>query len=163
MVSRIEALRKALLELCPQTCGENLVSVAIFGSWARGTATPESDIDLLVIAEELPPSRGKRLDQFERIEAATEEIRLHIWGSSSVASSLSPVIKTTEEFKAGSPLYLDMTEWCEILFDRDAFLASSLVRLRKRMKELGTRRCSAKGGYYWEYKPSLKPGEVVEL
>jgi predicted nucleotidyltransferase len=162
-VSRIEALREALLEMCRRTYGESLVSLAIFGSWARGTATPESDIDLLLIAEKLPPSRGKRLDQFERIEAATEEIRRQIWESSPAASSLSPVIKTTEEFKAGSPLYLDMTEWCEVLFDRDSFLARALERLRQRMKELGTRRCSAKGGYYWEYKPDLKPGEVVEL
>ena len=162
-MSRIQAFRESLLEMCRETYGEHLVSVAIFGSWARGTATPESDIDLLVIAEELPPSRGKRLDQFERIETATEQIRRQIWGASPAASSLSPVIKTTEEFKAGSPLYLDMTEWCEMLFDRDAFLASALALLRKRMKELGTRRCSAKGGYYWEYKPDLKPGEVVEL
>ncbi|OAG27637.1 nucleotidyltransferase family protein [Thermodesulfatator autotrophicus] len=37
---------------------ERLVSVAIFGSVVRGIFRPDSDIDLLVVAEGLP--RGRR-------------------------------------------------------------------------------------------------------
>ena len=36
---------------------DDLVSVVLFGSRASGRATPESDIDLLVIARGLPPGR----------------------------------------------------------------------------------------------------------
>ena len=162
-MSRLEPFRERLLEMCRRTYREDLVSVAVFGSWARGTATPESDIDVLLVADELPPSRGKRLSQFEQIELETEAIRRRIWESSSVAPSLSPVIKTPDELEAGSPLFLDMTECCDALYDREAFLANYLGKLKQRMKELGTRRRWAKGGYYWEYKPDLKPGEVVEL
>ena len=35
-----------------QTYKERLVGVFLFGSWARGDATPESDIDVAVILQE---------------------------------------------------------------------------------------------------------------
>jgi predicted nucleotidyltransferase len=37
--------------------GERLRSVLLFGSWARGDAHPESDIDLLVVLDEVPSRR----------------------------------------------------------------------------------------------------------
>jgi len=40
--------------------GENLVSVVLYGSVARGECHKDSDVDLLVIAEELPESRLER-------------------------------------------------------------------------------------------------------
>ncbi|MEG0666524.1 nucleotidyltransferase family protein [Gordonibacter sp.] len=53
----------------------------VFGSYARGTATPQSDIDMVVygdddfqgrsvfaIAEELYEASGKRVDVYERCE-----------------------------------------------------------------------------------------------
>src|SRR5574341_1126007 len=53
--------------------GEALVSVVLFGSVARGEATATSDIDLLVVAEDLPPGRLARQD---RIRAADEAIQV---------------------------------------------------------------------------------------
>lgn len=44
--------------------GERLVSVVIFGSLARGTATQESDIDLLLIVEGLHKRKMKRMEEF---------------------------------------------------------------------------------------------------
>ena len=40
--------------------GERLRNVLLFGSWARGDAHPESDIDLLVVLDEVP-SRQREL------------------------------------------------------------------------------------------------------
>ena len=45
--------------------GDRLAALAIFGSWARGTATPASDLDLLVVGEPLPPSRKEREFSFD--------------------------------------------------------------------------------------------------
>ena len=139
------------------------MTVAVFGSWARGTATPVSDIDLLIVGERLPPSRRKRVAEFETVEEATQSIRLAVWEGQNHAPDLSPIIKAQEEVEAGSPLFLDMTDWCRILWDRDDFFARYLAGLRKRLRRHGARRRWAKGGYYWEYKPDLKPGEVIEL
>src|SRR5579862_8219136 len=43
--------------------GDTLVSVVLFGSVARGDATPNSDIDLLIIASGLPAGRLARQDR----------------------------------------------------------------------------------------------------
>ena len=42
------------LRLLQSRWGEQLVSVVLFGSWARGEARAESDIDLLIISEHFP-------------------------------------------------------------------------------------------------------------
>jgi len=156
-------LRNDLISSCQSLYGSNLVSLAIFGSWARETATPVSDVDLLVVSEFLPSGRLKRMSQFQVVEEETLSVRQSMWEQDVPASQLSPVIKTPDEVRAGSPLFLDMTDWCDILWDRDGFLAGYLDDLRARMKRFGSRRRQAKGGYYWEYKPGMSASEVVEL
>lgn len=42
--------------------GERLVSVVLFGSAARGEAGPYSDIDLLIVIDQLPAGRFARKD-----------------------------------------------------------------------------------------------------
>lgn len=162
-MKRLEPLTGELVKSCRAVYGNDLVSVVLFGSWARGVATPESDIDLLIVVDGLPRGRTRRLEAFERVEVDTEVPRRKMWNDCAQIPELSPIFKTPEEVRRGSPLFLDMTEWCRILWDRDGFFASYLEDLRRRMKMLGTRRRRAKGGYYWEYKPDLKPGEIVEL
>lgn len=40
--------------------GQRLKQVLLFGSWARGDAHPESDIDLLVVLDEVHSRRAER-------------------------------------------------------------------------------------------------------
>ena len=158
-----EALFTAIREATLAAYGERLVSLAVFGSWARGTATPASDLDLLVIAEPLPPSRMKRVREFRPLADATQTARSHIWSEQHAEVELSPVFKTPAELAAGSPLYLDMTLWRVVLFDRGDVLTTFLEGLHGRMQELGSRRVPFRGGAFWDYKPDFRPGEVVEL
>ena len=46
---------------CKQKFGKDLVSIILFGSYARGTAKETSDVELLVIAKNLPRNMFKRL------------------------------------------------------------------------------------------------------
>jgi hypothetical protein len=73
------------------------------------------------------------------------------------------MLKTPDELRAGSPLYLDMTLWRIVLDDRSGVLEQYLAALAGRMAQLGSRRTETKGGAYWDYKPGMTPGEVVEL
>lgn len=158
-----EQFKKALVPAAQAAYGRALITLALYGSWARGTATPESDIDLLLVADPLPDGRFNRLRQFEAIDRATQASCKALWGGPGLVPELSPLIKTPAEVEAGSPLFLDMTDWCDILLDNDDYFAGWLAALRERMRINGSERRPFKGGYYWVYKPSARPGEVVTL
>ncbi len=142
--------------------GDRLVACAVFGSVGRGTLRPGSDVDLLIVARDLPRGRFSRVDEFLPVEARLEPV---LGGRAGAPGSigLSPVFKTPGEVEAGSPLFLDMVEDARILYDPDEFLARHLARLRARLRELGARRIWRGNAWYWELKPDLQPGEVVTL
>jgi len=142
--------------------GARLVSLVLYGSAARGTMRHDSDLDLLVIAEDLPRGRMARIREFEAVENALRPA-LEAARESGVESELSAVIKSPAEAVAGSPLFLDMVEDARILHDRDGFFASVLGRLRSRLLALGSQRIWRGNAWYWVLKPDLKPGEVFEL
>ena len=54
--------------------GNRLVSVCLYGSVARGTMNNTSDLDVLVVARDLPRGRVKRIDEFRTVERALERI-----------------------------------------------------------------------------------------
>lgn len=158
-----DTLFAAVREAAVAVYAERLVALAIFGSWARGAATPASDLDLLVVAAPLPSSRMKRVREFRAVADSTRAVRSRVWSAEGPEIELSPVLKTPEELAAGSPLYLDMTLWRVVLLDRGGMLESFLEGLRGRMQALGSRRVPFKGGAFWDYKPDFRPGDVVEL
>lgn len=99
----------------------------------------DSDVDLLIIAQDLPRGRMNRVTEFEAVEAAVageaEQARRQ-----GVHTELSPILKTPEEAMAGSPLFLDMIDDARILYDRDGFFARRLALLRERPPQLGIKR-----------------------
>jgi len=156
-------LLAALADACRAHYADRLVSLVVFGSWARGAVTPESDLDCLIVADPLPAGRLARVREFEPVENQLSLLRAAVWGPEVPPVDLSPVFRTPVEVERGSPLFLDMTLHAILLVDRDDFFRRYLERLRQRMQELGTQRVSAGGGYYWVYKPDAAPGEVIEL
>jgi predicted nucleotidyltransferase len=135
--------------------GDDLVSVVLFGSRARGQARPESDLDLLAVIRGLPRNRWQRYEGFPDL---AREV------SHEFADMLALVLATPEEAAKVKPYYLGMLSGHAILYDRDAFFADVLARLQRRLAELGSRRyVDPEGHEYWDLKPDWKPGDVVEL
>lgn len=159
---RFDRLLAALTETALQVYGSRLVSLAVFGSVGRGTPRPDSDVDILLVAENLPPGRMARVREFNRVETALAPM-LGALRQEGVETELSPVFKTPAEVEAGSPLFLDMVDDARILYDRDGFLSGCLERLRRRLEKLGARRIPYAGTWYWDLKPDYKPGDVIEL
>ncbi|GAQ95268.1 hypothetical protein TAGGR_2157 [Thermodesulfovibrio aggregans] len=142
---------------------DRLVSLVIFGSLASDTFRPDSDIDILIVAKDLPKGRVKRVEEFiKNIEVKFEEDIMRLL-KQGIYITLSPVFKTPEEVQIGSPLFLDMTENVKILFDRNDFFKKYLETLKEKLKSLGARKVYSKGGYYWELKPDYKFGDTIEL
>jgi hypothetical protein len=155
MRSSLQASLDRYLDLLRGHFGADLVSVVLFGSWARDAARPESDVDLLIVARGLPRSRLDRRGVFVRLaRGVSEEFR----------DTVMPVLLTPEEAIRVKPFYLGMLSGHRVLWDAGGFFAGVLDRLRARLAELGARRCVDPDGYeYWDLKPDWKPGDVVTL
>jgi hypothetical protein len=162
LLHRYEEILQALPAELHATYGPRLVACAVFGSVGRGTPRYGSDIDLLLVVRGLPRGRFKRVDEFLPVEARLEAA-LTVGEPGYPAIALSPVFKTPEEVEAGSPLFFDMVEDAQILYDPEGFLAHYLDGLRARLRQLGARRLWRGNAWYWELKPDLKPGEVFAL
>ena len=142
--------------------GDALVSVLLFGSVARDEAAAVSDIDLLVVAEDLPRGRFARLD---RLRAADEIVRpqLENLRRQGIFTDFHVLLKTPAEAAILRPLYLDFVEDAVILYDREGFFARVLNDLRASLDRLGARRLQRGRLRYWDLKPDYTPGEVFTI
>lgn len=162
MLERYAHLVDRLVEELKAEYGSRLVSVAVYGSVARGTPRADSDVDVLIVARALPRGRLARVQEYLPVEARlAAALESASQGGGSIA--ISPVFKTPEEVERGSPLFLDMVEDARILHDPEGVLTRGLDRLRGRLRELGARRIWMGNAWYWDLKPDLKPGEIIEL
>ncbi|ADY00717.1 DNA polymerase, beta domain protein region [Vulcanisaeta moutnovskia 768-28] len=142
---------------------DKLVSLVVYGSVARGNPRIDSDIDMLVIFEELPKPISDRIKMFERAEDEIQPLLDELMNKG-YAITLSPLIKTREEAGRFSPLYLDMTEDAVIVYDKDGFFEGVLTRIINRLRELGaTRVWISDRAWYWVLKKDYKFGEVIEI
>ncbi|MEX0568609.1 MAG: nucleotidyltransferase domain-containing protein [Candidatus Njordarchaeota archaeon] len=141
---------------------ERLFSVVIFGSIARGDWRSDSDIDILIVADGLPKSRLERQKIFILIE---EDLRNDLEGlwDEGYYHDFSPILKTPEEAQKISPLYLDLVEDAIILYDKNDFFKNILLRLKKRLENLGAKRIFIGKKWIWDLKPDYKLGEVIDL
>lgn len=157
-----ELIVEAVVAACREVYDERLVAVALFGSVARGAMRPDSDIDLLVVVEPLPPGRRARQLEFElvdrRIEAVLAQAR-----RAGVHTFVSPVLKTPEELRAGSFLHLDLPDEARLLWDPTGALRRYLDDLRARLTAMGARRVGSGAGAYWILKPDYRWGDRIEL
>ena len=157
-----ERIVGALQYACQQVYGPRLCALAIFGSVARGTPRPDSDIDLLLVVEDLPAGRHARLAQFDGIDALIDPLMREA-RAQGVHTTLSPILKTPDELAQGSLLDLDMIDEARILVDEDRLLRRHLDALAAKLKAMGARRVRKGGGYYWELKPDYRWGERITL
>lgn len=143
---------------------DRLISIAFFGSVARGTAGPESDIDVLVIAEGLPMDVGLRFREtmpvHEKVRKSSAYRVLRLKGKVAFVSDL---FLTPEETMTHPPILLDVSDDAFLAYDKNGFLDGVLEDIRKRLKELNARKVKASKGYYWILKPDAKSSEVVEI
>lgn len=165
-IGRLEEPYRRLLEKLIETLrgrfGDDLISVVVYGSVARGEAKRDSDVDLLIVARNLPRSRFARQDLFIEVEEKLEEIlkRLEEEG---YRVDFSPILLTPEEAARIRPLYLDMVEDAVVLYDKGGFFASVLAKLKARLEELGAQRVRLGKRWYWVLKKDYRWGEVIEL
>ena len=162
MHAAYDRLLADLAAACRGRYGAGLRAVAVYGSVGRGMPRPDSDVDLLIVAEGLADRHVLRVRDFRAVEAALASA-LDAAEAAGLHPGLSPVLMTPAELERGSMLLLDMTEDARILFDADGCLQRALDRLRGRLRELGSRRIRLGNAWYWDLKPDYAPGDVFDL
>ena len=158
----MQARLRAIGEICRQVYKGDLLGLAVFGSYGRGVARPDSDIDLLLIVDRQSEGRTAAMEAFVPVERAFER-----WwqeqAEDGTAPALSPVFRTQEELEDGFALLLDMVDDAIVPYDPFHLIEDRLGRLKARLQELGAKRIPYKGAWYWDLKPDFRPGDVVEL
>jgi hypothetical protein len=135
--------------------GDDLVTLAVFGSQVQGRETRESDLDLLAVIRGLPRQRFARRRVVSPIVRAV---------SPSFAETAALILLTPEEAATVKPFYLGLLEGHRLLLDRNGFLRGVLDRLARRLREPSAQRLTDElGNPYRDLKPHYVLGEDVVL
>lgn len=129
---------------------KGLVGILLFGSVGRGKSLPRlgSDVDLIVIAEDLPS------DMFERAKLI-REIEEH-------PTIVQSIWMTPEEFEghltARAGHVLDAIHEGITIFDPTGFIDRKRREIKEELRRKGVKQI--KGAWVW---PLKRPGEKIEL
>ncbi|MHA1793246.1 MAG: nucleotidyltransferase domain-containing protein [Promethearchaeota archaeon] len=140
------------------TSGVKLKGMGVFGSVARGTASARSDIDVIMVMEELPNSLGKRLDLAASL-LDTKDIRdeLDFLSAFSCNVRVMPHLIKPEELSL-NPFTIDIGMDLKIVLD-DGTLEKFLVDVRSYIIQHGVKRVKiGKSDYYLDL--NIPFGEV---
>lgn len=162
LVEPYRTVVKKLVEELNRVFSSRLISVVVYGSVARGDARRDSDVDVLIVVEDLPKSHFERLGVYMDAESRLDPFLEELY-EKGYAITISPILKTREEAKRITPLYLDMVEDAVIVYDRDRFFEGVLLRLREILEKLGAKRVYVGKKWYWVLKEGAKYGEVIVI
>lgn len=129
-----EALRSEL--------GGNLVAAVLFGSHARGTASDDSDVDLLLVLRREPAGLGERLNLVAHLTAQLQA-KFH----RSFDLVLFDRRTLRDNFRLFAPLCCALVLDLQVLFDRQSFFAQEFRKFLAALAK--TRRRCREGGVTW--------------
>lgn len=109
-----------------------IAAVLLFGSWPQGIETPDSDVDLLVVAENINPKRHRRGTEIALIKRYFPELSLDIL--------LLAKKEVISNFMNHNPLFLDIAEDGMIILDDNNFLQNLILETRDYIREKGIKR-----------------------
>jgi predicted nucleotidyltransferase len=132
-VEDIKMALNSMVQSLHKEFGEQLVAVVVYGSHARGTAKPGSDVDLLVVVNGLPRDwesihrledewmlKGRRLGKrFQVMLASPEDVE--------------------DSVEWAAPLMLEIYNAHKVVFDRNDFFKNCIIRMGGLMRERGIR------------------------
>jgi HEPN domain-containing protein/predicted nucleotidyltransferase len=133
-VERDELVRYLKQALTDQAAGDKikLEGAILFGSWSLGIQTPDSDIDVLIVARSIHSKRHRRGEEIAAIRRTVGSLPLDL------------LLLTREEvisnFRNHNPLFLDIAEEGTILLDGTGLLSGLMYETREYIRERGIKR-----------------------
>jgi len=145
--------------------GQKVFSIILYGSVARGCAEEKSDIDLLLIIDDLPPSYSKRIEELVSLELDESIHReLQFLRREGYSTGFSYIPLTPEEARSFHLLFLDVLTDGVRLVDRDSFFENLSKDFLGRLSRLGAKKLkTSDNAWYWALKPDAKFGEMIQI
>ena len=142
---------------------ERLISLALFGSYARNENRPNSDIDLIIVAD-FPKEQGRLNRQREFIEnvemsLSTLELELFKVG---ISTDISSLLLSPAEANRFLPIYLDMVDHVKIFKDQNQFLENRIQKTKVQRQKWGSQKITQGNHWLWDITPHKKWNEVVD-
>ncbi|MEA3487835.1 MAG: nucleotidyltransferase domain-containing protein [Euryarchaeota archaeon] len=140
---------------------DNLVSFVIYGSYARDEARLNSDIDLFIILthkEDLKSTIERFYENIEKNIAAELTVLYTKYG---IDMDLSPFILSTEEANYFHPIYLDMIDNAELIYDKNNFFKQILNSVSELKTKYGFRKEPVGNTFLWDIKNKNLLGERI--
>ncbi len=151
------------VKLMKENYKEDLLSIILFGSVARGKWNNESDIDLFIIFTNKSSLRTTINNRLTKIISGYErKSKLRNSKGDRLFSTIQDISLVLKDLHIFRTVFYDIAMDGIILFDRNQTGFQFLKKIKKRIKEKGLRRIFIKeNDYYWERK--VKFGEIIEL
>lgn len=139
--------------------GREFLALGLFGSLARNAARAESDLDLLVIFDQLPDGMGARLKLLMPIEEERDlQDELDFLALSGIYPQLSYHPLKVSELDI-NPFIIDVAFDLKIIYDRN-ILQKYLLKIQAYIQDYNiTRKFLSKDQYYLDFGNSM--GEIM--
>ncbi|MEM4970160.1 MAG: nucleotidyltransferase domain-containing protein [Sulfolobales archaeon] len=157
----VRGFERALVESFLSVFGDRLVSLVLYGSYARGDFRGDSDVDLIVVLNDVIDRYALHLE-LDRVEELLAPI-LRCFKKYGYNPVLSPIVLGIDQARDIRPLYLDAVFDVKILYDRGSFMSNIFERLRRKLEEYGARRVRIGRKWVTVLKNSYRFGEVIEF
>lgn len=140
---------------------EALVSLVIYGSYARDEARLNSDIDLFIILKHKNGLKSTLEVFYENIEKNIEAELTVLYTKYGINMELSPFILSKEEANYFHTLYLDMIDNAKIIYDKDNFFKQILKSVSELKTKYNFRKEPVGNTFLWDMKNKNLLGERI--
>ncbi len=143
------AVVRAFVALLDRTFGDRLLSVAVFGSVARGDARPGSDIDLVAVLRDGAGAAYR--DVVPAVLALRAMEPYAAMARRGWYPGPYPIFWDESEIDDHIGILLEIHDAGEVIVDRTGALHAALARLERRIATAGIRKVGLPGGgYFWD-------------
>lgn len=130
---------------------KKLQGLVLFGSVARGNAKQESDVDLLVVAEDMPERYGDRVRRTLSILSGLDVLKREFYYKMKLYPKLDLILLDAKEMQEPYPFLLDIVKEGIILFERGSYASGILNSLKSEFQRMGAVRVERPNGrWHWE-------------